>query len=219
MNELAILLASGFGVGLAYAAVPGAVNAEALRRGVRGGFRPAFLVQAGSILGDVFWALLGLTGAVMLYAHDAVAIGLGLIGAGFLFALARSALLDAVANRQPESTAERRGSSLMVGLIFGLANPAGLAFWAGIGSGMVLTSAQGAALHRLALFLICFAVGALVWGFGMAALVAWSRQFAGARLFRWINVFCAALLAYFGVRVLWSTLTRLNRLMPFLGRF
>jgi len=69
------------------------------------------------------------------------------------------------------------------------------------------------------MFLVCFAIGALVWGCGMAALVAWSRQFAGAHLFRWINVFCASLLAYFGVRVLWSTLTRLNRVLPLLGRF
>jgi threonine/homoserine/homoserine lactone efflux protein len=217
VNEFAVFAASAIGLGIAYAAVPGAVNAEAMRRGLAGGFRPAFLIQLGSLVGDVVWALLGLTGAVVLAAHDAVAVGLGLLGAGFLFALARAALADAIANRQPAETTARRGGSFAVGLVFCVANPAGLAFWAGIGSGVVVTGAGGASPARLALFLGAFAVGVVVWGGGMAALLAWGRRYAGVRLFRWLNALCGAVLTYFGLRVLWATVQRLGRWLPLLG--
>ena len=218
MNELTVFAASGIGLGVAYAAVPGAVNTEAMRRGLAGGFRPAFLIQLGSLVGDVVWALLGLTGAVVLATYDAVAVGLGLVGAGFLFALARAALADALAGRHPAESSARRGGSFRVGLVFGLANPAGLAFWAGIGSGVVVGAEESAAPARLALFLAAFAVGVVIWGGGTAALVAWGRRFAGARLFRWINALCGAVLAWFGLRVLWSTVRRLGRWLPMVAR-
>ncbi|MEV4111659.1 hypothetical protein [Nonomuraea sp. NPDC049695] len=39
-------------IGLLFNAAPGAVFSESLRRGVRGGFGPAFAVQVGSLAGD-----------------------------------------------------------------------------------------------------------------------------------------------------------------------
>lgn len=133
-SDLMIAL-TGVALGFAYAAVPGAVNAECVRRGFSGGFRPAVSVQIGAISGDLLWAVLGLTGAAILQRFDAVMVLLGLLGAGFLFALARSSFLAAL---RPEPTATdgpgTRGRPLMVGVAFSLANPAGLAFWSGMGS-------------------------------------------------------------------------------------
>ena len=73
MNDLLSLAITGLLLGLAYSAVPGAVNTEALRRGLDRGFRPAALVQTGALLGDIGWAVLGLTGAVVLIQRDAIA--------------------------------------------------------------------------------------------------------------------------------------------------
>src|SRR5579884_2535265 len=52
------LIATAIGLGLAYAAAPGAVNTEDLRRGVSQGARSALLIEAGSLIGDSIWALL-----------------------------------------------------------------------------------------------------------------------------------------------------------------
>src|SRR6478735_8560765 len=94
--DLFPLLITGVTLGLAYSAVPGAVNTEALRRGLAGGFRPSWLIQTGALLGDLLWAVIGLTGAAVLIERDAIATLLGLVGAGFLFALARSAFRGAL---------------------------------------------------------------------------------------------------------------------------
>jgi chemosensory pili system protein ChpE len=60
------LIVTATGLGLAYAATPGAVNTEVLRRGVSRGARSALLVETGSLIGDSMWAILALTGVTLL---------------------------------------------------------------------------------------------------------------------------------------------------------
>ena len=218
MPDVAAFLVSAIGLGAAYAAVPGAVNTEALRRGLLRGFRAALLVQTGSLVGDGAWAVVGLTGAAVLVRYDAVALGLGLAGAGFLFALARAALAEALSGREPKAAPTKTGGDFAVGLVFGLANPAGIAFWAGIGGGVLATGGDGMALDRAALFLAAFLVGASLWGCGMAALVGWGRRFVGRRFFRWANALCGLALGYYGLRVLWTTVRRSGRWLPWAAR-
>ena len=53
-------------LGFVFNAAPGAVFSETLRRGLRDGYKPALLVQIGSLVGDATWAALGLTGLALL---------------------------------------------------------------------------------------------------------------------------------------------------------
>ena len=53
-----MLFFAAFGLGLAFCAPPGAVTAEAVRRGLSRGFRAALLLELGSLVGDAFWAAL-----------------------------------------------------------------------------------------------------------------------------------------------------------------
>lgn len=210
-------LATAAVLGVAYAAIPGVVNTEAFRRGMRAGFMPAALIQMGALLGDAVWAVVALTGAALLLQHDVLALALGLVGAGFLFHLARVALVGALRGSQDGSATERAGSGLLTGVVFSLANPAGIAFWTGIGGGM-LGASGGYSFERASAFLAGFIIGALAWGVGMAALVAWGRRFATPRLFRLIDALCGAALGYFGIRLLWSTLQRYGRLLGLVPR-
>ncbi len=196
-------------LGIAYAAVPGAVNTEALRRGVAGGFRPAALVQMGSLVGDAGWAAIGLTGAAVLLRFDAVAFALGLAGAGFLLALARSAFREALVGGH-DATPERAGGSFAVGLVFGLANPAGIAFWSGIGGGTLAASGVSGMLAVVALLGGYVASSALA-GVALAALAALGGRYATGPVMRWIDGACGVALTWFGVRLLWTTMRRLGR--------
>ncbi|GER92143.1 hypothetical protein KDW_63050 [Dictyobacter vulcani] len=49
------LIITAIGLGIAYASAPGAVNTEAIRRGVLYGGRSALLVETGSLIGDSLW--------------------------------------------------------------------------------------------------------------------------------------------------------------------
>ena len=211
-------VAAVLALGVAYAALPGVVNTEALRRGMRGGFKDALLIQVGALIGDAAWAIVALAGASVLLRFDAFGLALGVVGAGFLFHLARKALIGAWQGSPQVNVQTGTGSSLTTGVIFSLANPAGLAFWTGMGGGMLGASGESLSLQAAAAFLIAFIAGALAWGSGMAALVAWGRRFATPKVFRAIEGLCGLALGYFGVRLLWTTLQRYGRWFTLIPR-
>ncbi len=202
--SIVILLATAIGLGIAYAAAPGAVNTEAIRRGVAHGACSTFLVETGSLIGDSFWALLALAGVTALAHHLAIQIVLGIAGGCFLLRMAWLALHEAFVRHAPTSTSpsSQRGD-FMTGVIFGLANPVGLAFWSGLGSSVITSGMTG---NQFVLFFGGFFVGATLWCLGIAVGIHWGRQWIRPALFRWINILCGLALGYFGVRVLWITL-------------
>src|SRR5262249_52031129 len=124
------------GLGFAYSAAPGAVNAEALRRGLGRGFRPALLVQLGALLGDLAWATLALAGTGLFMQHRSVQVLLGIAGGCFLLRLAWNALQQAWRGGLPGAHGRIDRGDLATGLVFSVANPFGLAFWSGVGGGM-----------------------------------------------------------------------------------
>jgi chemosensory pili system protein ChpE len=200
MPNLGLVL-TALTLGFAYAAAPGAVNTEALRRGVTHGARSAFLVETGSLIGDSLWAVLGITG-VALFAHAlAIQITLGIAGGCFLLRMGWLALHEAFVRRDAHisSPAATRGN-FSTGVVFGLANPVGLAFWSGLGSSVAATGTYGFAF---VLFFAGFFLGAVLWCFSISLVIHWGRRWIGPRAFRWVNLLCGGILTFFGLRILW----------------
>ncbi len=205
MIAVGALALTGLGLGIAYAAAPGAVNTEAIRRGLAHGSRSALLVEIGSLLGDSLWAILALTGLGLVGQHLALQVALGIAGGCFLLRMAWNAVHDAWVGTQA-LTPQRAQGDLATGAFFGLANPVGLAFWSGLGSGIMATGAMWA---DFALLFGGFFVGASLWCVGLAALIRWGRRWVRPNLFRLISALCGVALGYFGVRLIWSTLQEL----------
>lgn len=197
------LIITAIGLGIAYAAAPGAVNTEAIRRGALHGARSTLFVETGSLIGDSLWALLALTGVTFFARVLAVQIVLGIAGGCFLLRLAWIALYEAIANHgsSPVSTSARRGD-FATGVVFGLANPVGLAFWSGVGSSVAASGIVGV---QFVLFFAGFFAGASIWCLGISAGMRWGRKWLRPGMFRWINALCGLVLGYFGIRILWST--------------
>lgn len=200
--HIAILL-TAIGLGVAYAAAPGAVNTEAIRRGASHGARSTLLVETGSLIGDLLWAILALTGITVFAQHLAVQIVLGIAGGCFLLRMAWLALHEAFMRSETMSTsASSSRGDFATGVVFGLANPVGLAFWSGLGSSVVASGIVGI---EFVLFFAGFFVGAVLWCIGIASVMRWGRRWIRPAFFRWINALCGLALGYFGVRVLWTT--------------
>lgn len=195
---------TALGLGIAYAATPGAVNTEAIRRGVLHGGRATLLVETGSLIGDSLWAVLALTGVTFLAQHLSFRVVLGLAGGFFLLRLAWGAFHEALFRPKQTTTVptSARGH-FATGAVFGLANPVGLAFWSGLGGSIVTAGATGI---EFVLFFMGFFIGATLWCFVIAALIQWGKRWIRPAFFRWINLFCGLALGYFGLRVLWTTI-------------
>jgi chemosensory pili system protein ChpE len=201
---MAGLLLAAAALGFVYSAVPGAVNTQGLRRGLERGFLSALTLQVGALAGDLVWAVLGLSGAAVLFHLLAVRMLLAAGGAAFLLRLAFLTFVEARWGAKP-GRGPIRGGDWATGLWFSLANPFGIAFWGGMG-GSAASLGDGLPVGlRLAVLLAGFAVGALAWCAGFSALVAYAKRCVGPSLLRGIYVASGLALLYFAGDLLWAT--------------
>ncbi|MFC7393790.1 LysE family transporter [Scopulibacillus cellulosilyticus] len=191
-------------LGFVYSAAPGAVNTEALRRGLKCGFMPSFSVQLGAILGDLLWAVVGLTGVALVFHFLAVQIILGIAGAAFLLRMAWMSFLDARKPIDLTQSETKKQRDFLTGIVFSLANPFGIAFWGGIGGGFAAHITGMPLIDKLVFLFVGFAAGAFAWCVGISALVAWSRKFIGEKLLRGIFTLSSLAMAYFALEMLWN---------------
>lgn len=210
---MAPILLTSVLLGLVFSATPGAVNAESLRRGVLRGFRAALAVQIGSLMGDMIWAGVALTGLAVLVQNRPVALLLGIGGAAFLLRQALSAFVGALRRAAPEAGMTSGRGDLLTGSLFSLTNPFAVAFWLGLGAGMTATAHRG--LPTTVAVFAGFFAGALLWCLLFSVLVSAGRRYAGGRVLRAIDAISGLALSYFGLRLLWRSLgaLRLARLV------
>lgn len=196
-------------LGFIFNAAPGAVFAETIRQGVRGGFKPALAVQIGSLAGDALWAVLGLAGVGFLLQLDFLRLPIGVASTLYLLWLAWDAWKEA--DKEFSVKAEQdiayQQKALRSGILLSITNPQNIAYWAALGSAMgAVGIAEPTANHYL-LFFAGFMVSSVLWSFICAGLV--SRVFgrAGVRWARLTYRACAVaflLLALSSARSLWD---------------
>jgi len=202
------LVAAAVGLGFAYGALPGAVNAEVLRRGVAGGFTRAILVHGGALIGAAFWAVVALTGTSFLARYNGISTGLALIGALFLTRLTYLAIRSALPGAPPVDAIPRSGDDFSVGVILGVANPAGIPFWTGLASDVVKSgNGESLLLGQAILFVMGVLFGSFAWGLTISILIARGRRFLNAGFFQIVNGVCAIAFGYFAIRLLASVLS------------
>lgn len=176
------IFVAAFGLGLVFNAAPGPVFAATVRYGVRGGFRPALVVQIGSLAGDALWAVLGLAGVGFLARLETVRTPLGVAGAVYLVWLA----WDAWHASQREvivsaADADSSESALRSGIVLSLTNPQNIGYWAALGSALGALGVRQADAPGYAVFFAGFMLSSLVWALVFAAIVDRVLGRAGAR--------------------------------------
>lgn len=194
-------------LGMAYAAAPGIVNTECLRQGVASGFRPAFQVQIGGLLGSGAWALLAFSGLAALSRAASLLDVIGLAGGIYLCKIALDAFRVAL-HRRSAGEGTREARPLRTGLIFGLANPAAVAFWSGVGGG-VLSTRGDTGVTDLAWFMLAFLGGTLAWAVTFSSLASFGRRYARPRVFQIVDAACGAVIGFFGLKLVWGSARRL----------
>ena len=159
MSESILLYASALVLGLIFCALPDAVNTEAFRRGVKGGFKPAFSLELGSCIGDLAWAVVALTGLAILVRDRNIQIALSLIGAAMLFYLAYRAFRDVCLTDIEGVRVDSGGREFVAGMIVSLCNPMELAFWLGIGGSAISVIVPNPVLNDFIIFLLGYMTG------------------------------------------------------------
>lgn len=162
--------------GLTFCASPGAVFSETLRRGLTGGFRPALLVQLGSLIGDAVWAVIGLTSLILLLAQDSVRVPLTIACAAYLVWLGIQGLRDAWQPPAQEEAGQQGRNAFGAGALLSLSNPKNIVFWGALGSALAGIVEGTPSRMEMAVFFAGFMLASVLWCFICAALVDWLRR-------------------------------------------
>jgi chemosensory pili system protein ChpE len=196
------IAAAGLIMAISMCAPPGPVAMETVRRGLRGGFRPALNVQLGSIIGDVTWCGLALVGLAPLVQIGWVRVLLAVGGVGVLLYLGAVGVRDAFAARQAlgaeKSPHEHRGA-FRSGLAISMANPTAIGYWLSVGGALIATGVAGNTPAQLAVFISGFILGTVAWAFLMAGAVRWGANILSPLAFRGLTLASSAALVIFGV--------------------
>ena len=193
---------TAFFLGFLFNAAPGAILAETIRRGMVGGFRPAFLVQLGSLLGDAIWAAVGLLGIGVLLRAESLQLPVAVLGSAYLYYLAwdswKSANQDVIAGAASDASALRSG------VILSTTNPQNIAYWAALGSALGAVGITNPQPLDYGLFFSGFMTSSIIWCFICAALVdrIFSKRGEGWKI--WTYRLCAAAFFYLACGTLWG---------------
>lgn len=205
-----ILFWSGVGLGVAVVASPGAVTAQAIRRGLDDGFIPSLILQLGAVVGLVLWAIVALVGITILAKTILFQIALGVVGSGLLLYLAGDALRAAyIGEKMSTSTSENKHDFVM-GTALSLANPLPMILWLGIANDLLSDLSTSQDYRAFGLFLGGFIASALLWSVSLSGLLVLGRQFISPTLFRAINFSSAIILGLFAAKLLWNTFSLLG---------
>ncbi len=200
------LFMAAVALGFLFNAAPGAIFAESLRRGIKGGFAPAFKVQIGSLVGDFTWAVLGLLGVAALFQLPMVKRPLAILGAGLLAYLAYASFKDAFSPMPSFDPAASNGTTdYSVGVGMSLSNPLNITYWAGLGGTITALGVDDPTGLAFAVFLGGFMASSVVWCFICAGFIGITRHMISPRAWMLINLACGAGLSHFAVMVVVRT--------------
>jgi chemosensory pili system protein ChpE len=200
------LFFSAFVMSITFAMQPGMVTFESIRRGLERGWRAPLVLLFGSLVGDATWALIALIGVSFLFQYQIIALGLSLFGCYLLLRFAWSAWKVSRQEINPEPGSASRAGDFVTGASLSLSNPQNISFWVGMSGTIIGLGFLNPEPSHLGIFFTGFMTAQVMWCFFFAALVELGRQFIDQRFFRWINLICAAVLAYLGIRLLIGTI-------------
>lgn len=175
------LFLSAFVLGLIFNAAPGAVFAETVRQGARGGYRPALAVQFGSLVGDATWALLGLAGIGLLLQLDWLRIPVGIAGVLYLFYLAWDSWKTAKQEFTVGTGDTAQKNALRSGVTLSLTNPQNVAYVAALSTSMGALGVHSPTPQDYAVFFAGLMFASVLWCFICAGIVARIFKHADAR--------------------------------------
>ena len=147
-------------MGVAYKASPGPVNIETLRRGMTGGVPSAFAVQAGAMIGYLFYAFVAFWGMNLFAGMSFIQLILTVLSVMLLLYLGVAAIRDrGIFEQMIADEGELECSvhkSFFTGCLLSFFNPISLAFWVAISNRTNQISVEPS------LFLVAFFVGVLL---------------------------------------------------------
>ncbi len=189
----------GILLGLSITAPIGPTNIEVIRRGLKEGWRSAFIFCIGVMAALLIYLILVVFGLSFLIESEFFNTILLMFGVIVLFYLAYNAIKDFFINKELVLTGEVNSKKHFIpGIVLTLSNPAVLLLWTGI-MGADLASNKGSFLQSLILS-SGILIGVLFFFIMLTALIYGGVRFINHKNFKYISLAAGVVLLYFGIK-------------------
>ncbi len=205
MMQVLLQLPIGFFIALSGALIPGPLLAYTVAKSSTYGARAGPIMVAGHVLVELVVLALISFGLGVVLSSQTFQVVLGLAGGLLLIILGVSGISKLRQSSKPRSIAGTKYHPLLGGVLFSsVLNPTVVFWWATIGAATLMEAFLVASLAGVVLWLLGHFLADFVWFSFVSISVARGKKMLGARGYRTLLMFCAAVLmtlgVYFGIK-------------------
>lgn len=197
-------------LGLSLSVPVGAITIEMVKRGLRGGFWPAWFVGLGGMSADVVLMLLIYFGIANFLTGPVAQIVLWSFGFAVLVYLGydsiRAAFRPLDIDESTSGTSDTLLKAYASGFLIAISNPLNIVFWIGIYGSVLTTTLQSAGGAMVLLSSSFIFIGIALWDLVVAGSVHFGRGFTGKRFMKWFSAAAGGVLIAFGLSFGWQAI-------------
>lgn len=188
----------------------GAITIEMVKRGMHGGFWPAWFVGLGGMSADILLMLLIYFGIAAMLMTAAVQTVMWSIGFIVLVYLGVDSIRAAAAPFDLDPGRRAGNKSLAAcfwsGFAIAISNPLNILFWVGIYGAVLSSTLQGKSGGSVLFYSSAIFIGIAIWDAIVAAAVHFGKNFAGHKFMKVFSICAGLALIGFGVYFGWQAL-------------
>jgi len=187
---------------------PGPMFFAAISHGTRVGARSGLVLSIGHTLVEFTLVMLLAAGLLTVANKPNVKLVVGITGGIVLIAFGVMQIRDSLASRfgEPKSSGVASRNLLLIGLAFTGLNPFFIVWWLTVGAELILMSLEFAALAGVVFMYVCHVWMDYAWLTALAHFAKVGTSVAGFKWYRLIMTVFGAVLIYFGLTFLISSL-------------
>ena len=186
-------------LGISLAAPIGPANIAVIKRGLKYGFLPAFLVGLGVVSADATYLLLIYFGLSNFINIPLVRIAIWIFGALVLFYLGYGSIKEYFGKINLEDSKIKEGSnSFIIGYMVNISNPMTIVWWVGVFGSILSSSIQNVSQTMALLNSLTILIGVLSWHFFVAVSLHWGRRLINESMMKYISLVFGLVLIGFG---------------------
>ena len=187
-------------LGISLAAPVGPVNVEVIKRGLKNGFFPAFLLSLGAAAADTTYLLLiyfGLSNFINIPIVKTIIWFFGAIVLIYLGYLSAKEYFDKIDLQKSNPKASK--NSFIAGYLITISNPMTIVWWLGVFGAIIGSSIQNAAKTIALLNSLTIIIGVILWFFSLSLLLHFGKRFINEKTMKYVSMIAGIILIGFGL--------------------
>ncbi len=187
-------------LGISLAAPVGPVNVEVIKRGLKHGFLPAFLLSLGAASADTTYLLLvyfGLSNFINIPIAKASIWIFGAIVSLYLGYQSIKEYFEKIDLEKPKVKTGR--NSFVAGYMITISNPMTIVWWLGVFGAILSSTVQTVTKTTALLNSLAIIIGVVLWFFALSLLLHWGKRFVNEKTMQYISVIAGLILIGFGL--------------------